>query len=270
MRWRTPCPSANRRNAPRQGPGSPRTSNIPTLGLRRVPVRGEHNRRKEIMASTPYEPAVPTQPTPEEAGWGLTGTRRTVAVAAVLAAVVLAVLDAGDHQRRAADDGPVAAGDAGVVGLDRHGLPDRARDGLAAVRGARGEPRAVAVSSRWALRCSRPRPLWCALAPALPWLVAARLPPGPRRRPSWRSAVALLRLVVPPHRLGAAIGWNALVVALSSAAGPTIGAGSCPCRELALAVRAQPAAGGRVLFASRALPESRSAPRAGSTGSASP
>src|SRR3546814_1621242 len=37
-------------------------------------------------------------------------------------------------------------------------------------------------------------------------------------------SVALLRFTVPHHRLGMAIGWNALTVALSSAAGPTIGA----------------------------------------------
>jgi DHA2 family multidrug resistance protein-like MFS transporter len=35
--------------------------------------------------------------------------------------------------------------------------------------------------------------------------------------------VALLRSVVSPRRLGAAVGWNALVVALSSAAGPMLG-----------------------------------------------
>jgi MFS transporter, DHA2 family, multidrug resistance protein len=36
--------------------------------------------------------------------------------------------------------------------------------------------------------------------------------------------VALRRVVVPPGQLGAAIVWNALAVALSSAAGPSIGA----------------------------------------------
>ena len=37
-------------------------------------------------------------------------------------------------------------------------------------------------------------------------------------------AVALLRFVYPHRLLGAAIGWNALVVALSGAAGPSLGA----------------------------------------------
>jgi DHA2 family multidrug resistance protein-like MFS transporter len=36
--------------------------------------------------------------------------------------------------------------------------------------------------------------------------------------------IALMRFVVTPERFGAVIGWNALTVALSSAAGPTIGA----------------------------------------------
>ena len=37
-------------------------------------------------------------------------------------------------------------------------------------------------------------------------------------------AVALLRFATPQRLLGAVLGWNALAIALSSAAGPTIGA----------------------------------------------
>ena len=64
----------------------------------------------------------------------------------------------------------------------------------------------------------------CALSPSLPWLVAARFLQGLGGASIMALGVALLRFVVPQHRLGAAIGWNALTVALSSAAGPTIGA----------------------------------------------
>lgn len=64
----------------------------------------------------------------------------------------------------------------------------------------------------------------CALSPSLPWLVAARLLQGLGGAAVMALGVALLRFTVPEGRLGAAIGWNALTVALSSAAAPSIGA----------------------------------------------
>jgi DHA2 family multidrug resistance protein-like MFS transporter len=64
----------------------------------------------------------------------------------------------------------------------------------------------------------------CALSPSLTWLVAARFVQGLGGAAIMALGVALLRFIVPPARLGAAIGWNALTVALSSAAGPTVGA----------------------------------------------
>ena len=64
----------------------------------------------------------------------------------------------------------------------------------------------------------------CALAPTLPWLIAARFFQGFGGAAIMSLGMALLRFVHPPKRLGAVIGWNALAVALSGAAGPTIGA----------------------------------------------
>jgi len=64
----------------------------------------------------------------------------------------------------------------------------------------------------------------CAMSPSLPWLVAARFLQGLGGAAIMALGIALLRLVVPQRQLGAAIGWNALAVALSSAAGPTLGA----------------------------------------------
>lgn len=64
----------------------------------------------------------------------------------------------------------------------------------------------------------------CAVAPNLVWLVMARLAQGLGAAAVMSLGVALLRTIVPAHRLGVAIGWNALVVALTSAAGPTVGA----------------------------------------------
>ena len=64
----------------------------------------------------------------------------------------------------------------------------------------------------------------CAAAPDLAWLVAARFVQGLGGAAVMALGVALLKFSVPHGRLGAAIGWNALVVALCSAAGPSLGA----------------------------------------------
>lgn len=63
-----------------------------------------------------------------------------------------------------------------------------------------------------------------ALSPSLNWLVTARFLQGLGSAAIMSLGVALLRSIVSPQQLGAAIGWNALAVALSSAAGPAIGA----------------------------------------------
>lgn len=64
----------------------------------------------------------------------------------------------------------------------------------------------------------------CALAPSLHWLIAARFVQGLGGAAVMALGVALLRSIVPPQQLGVAIGWNALAVALATATGPTIGA----------------------------------------------
>lgn len=64
----------------------------------------------------------------------------------------------------------------------------------------------------------------CAAAPSLPWLVAARFLQGLGGAAIMALGVPLLRFTVPTDQFGAAIGWNALTVALCAAAGPTIGA----------------------------------------------
>ena len=64
----------------------------------------------------------------------------------------------------------------------------------------------------------------CALAPSLPWLVAARFVQGLGAAAVMPLGLALLRFTYPRRLIGAAIGWNALTVALSSAVGPALGA----------------------------------------------
>ena len=64
----------------------------------------------------------------------------------------------------------------------------------------------------------------CALSPSLEWLVAARFLQGFGSAAVMALAVGLLRHVYPPHLLGRGLGTNALVIALSAAAGPAVGA----------------------------------------------
>jgi len=64
----------------------------------------------------------------------------------------------------------------------------------------------------------------CALAPSLPWLVAARCLQGLGSAAVMPLGLALLRFTYPRRLLGQAIAWNALAIAAASAAGPAVGA----------------------------------------------
>jgi DHA2 family multidrug resistance protein-like MFS transporter len=97
--------------------------------------------------------------------------------------------------------------------------------------------------------------LLCALSPTLPWLVASRVLQGLGGAAVMALGVALMRAVVKPQQLGAAIGWNALAVALASAAGPTIGAGILSSAGWPWLFAINLPLGLAVLLASRALPE---------------
>jgi DHA2 family multidrug resistance protein-like MFS transporter len=63
----------------------------------------------------------------------------------------------------------------------------------------------------------------CAIASSLPLLVAARALQGLGGAAILALGIALLRLALGSERLGSAIAWNALNVALCAAAGPTLG-----------------------------------------------
>ncbi|MDJ0930847.1 MFS transporter [Breoghania sp.] len=63
-----------------------------------------------------------------------------------------------------------------------------------------------------------------AMAPSLPWLIAGRFLQGVGVAPLMALGSALLRFIYPTSRMSA-IGWMSMVVALSSAFGPTVGAG---------------------------------------------
>ena len=143
---------------------------------------------------------------------GLPKPKRTAAIAAVLAAMVLAVLDAAivnvalptiAESLQASPGASVwiitAYQTALVMGL----LP------CAALGESLGFRRVFTMGVALFTAASA----LCALSPSLPWLVAARFLQGLGAAAVMALGIALLRLIVPHHRLGAAIGWNALAVA---------------------------------------------------------
>jgi DHA2 family multidrug resistance protein-like MFS transporter len=95
----------------------------------------------------------------------------------------------------------------------------------------------------------------CALSPSLVWLVAARFFQGLGGAAVMAFGVALLRSVLCDRRLGVAIGWNALTVALSSAAGPALGAAILSTASWQWLFAINLPLGFFVLIASRALPD---------------
>jgi len=94
----------------------------------------------------------------------------------------------------------------------------------------------------------------CALSPTLYCLVASRFLQGLGGAAVMALAVALLRGVVPQQRVGAAIGWVAAAVALASSAGPVLGAAIVAVTSWHWLFAISLPSGVLVLFASRALP----------------
>ncbi len=94
----------------------------------------------------------------------------------------------------------------------------------------------------------------CSLAPSLPWLVAARFAQGLGAAPVMALAVTLLRFTFPQRLIGTVIGWNAMVVALSAAVGPTIGAAILSVASWPWLFAVNVPIGIVVLVAGRALP----------------
>jgi len=189
----------------------------------------------------------------EDEGAGLPVPQRTAAIAAVLAAMVLAVLDAAianvglptiAQSLRVSPATSVWVVTAYQTALVMGLLP------CAALGESLGFRRVFTMGVALFTAASA----LCALSPSLPWLVAARFLQGLGAAGVMALGIALLRLVVPPRQLGAAIGWNALAVALSSAAGPTIGAAILSGTSWPWLFSLNLPLGAMVLLATRALP----------------
>jgi DHA2 family multidrug resistance protein-like MFS transporter len=93
-----------------------------------------------------------------------------------------------------------------------------------------------------------------AFAPSFSLLVAARFIQGLGGAAIMSLGIALLRFIVPQRQLGTAIGWNTLAVALSSAAGPTLGALVLSSASWPWLFAVNLPLGALVLLATRALP----------------
>lgn len=151
------------------------------------------------------------------------GPNRAVPVAAVLTAMAMVVLDAGMTNLAlpmiAADLGVSPALAVLVVTAYQTAILAALLPG-AALGERLGYRRVFAGGTALFAGAS----LLAAIAPSAPWLVAARAVQGLGGAAIMALGVPLLRFVVPAGRLGAAIGWNALTVALASSAGPALGA----------------------------------------------
>lgn len=148
---------------------------------------------------------------------------RGLAVTAVLIAMTLVVLDAGMTNLAL----PTIAGALGVSPAAAVLVVTAYQTALlvallpAAALGERLGYRPVFASGVWLFIAAS---VLSACSTSLPWLVAARTLQGLGGAAILALGVPLLRFSVPPQRLGAAIGWNALTVALASSAGPGVGA----------------------------------------------
>lgn len=190
----------------------------------------------------------------DDAMSGLDEPRRTIAIASVLAAMVLVVLDASNTNVAL----PTIARSLHVTPATSVWVITAYQTALlmallpcAALGESLGYRRVFTVGVALFTGAS----LLCALAPSLPWLVAARFLQGLGGAAVMALGVALLRVVVAHRQLGAAIGWNALAVALSSAAGPAIGAAVLSAANWHWLFIVDLPVGVIVLLASRALPD---------------
>lgn len=149
--------------------------------------------------------------------------RQGVAVAAVLSAMALVVLDAGMVNvalPAMAWDFGVSPGHSILVVTAYQAALVMALLPSAAIGGRYGERRVFVAGVGVFTAAS----LLCAASPGLPWLVAARFVQGLGGAAVMALGISLIRHTVAAPRLGAAIGWNAMTVALAAAAGPAIGA----------------------------------------------
>jgi DHA2 family multidrug resistance protein-like MFS transporter len=165
----------------------------------------------------------PPAPQAAEANVGLREAQRTVAIVSVLSAMALVVLDAAIANVALPTIARSLQVTPGMSVLIITAYQTALAIGLlpcAALGESLGFRRVFTVGVVLFTGAS----VACALSPSLPWLIAARFVQGLGGAAVMALGVALMRFAVPADRFGTVIGWNALTVALASAAGPTVGA----------------------------------------------
>ena len=198
-------------------------------------------------------PSARNSAAPDELEAGLQAPRRQAALACVLAAIVLVVLDAAIANvalpALAASLHVTPAVSVRVITIYQMALV-MALLPCAALGESLGYRRVYTAGVALFTGASA----LCAFAPSLDWLVAARFLQGLGGACVMSLGIALLRFVVPQSQLGTAIGWNALAVALASAAGPTIGSAILAAASWPWLFAVNLPIGAVVLLATRALP----------------
>jgi DHA2 family multidrug resistance protein-like MFS transporter len=195
----------------------------------------------------------PSAPQSADPDSGLPEPRRKIAIASVLSAMALVVLDAAIANVAL----PAIAGSLHVTPAMSVLIITAYQTALviallpcAALGESAGYRRVFTIGVALFTAAS----LACALSPSLPWLIAARFAQGLGGAAVMALGVALMRFAVPPGRFGAVIGLNALTVALSSAAGPTIGAAILSVASWPWLFAVNLPVGAIALLAARALP----------------
>lgn len=193
------------------------------------------------------------RPAPADPADGLPTPRRYVAAAAVLAAIVLAVLDGAIANVAL----PTIARDLAVTPAASVWVVTGYQMAVVVALlpfAALGESIGYAKVFVGGVVVFTAASALCALSPVLPVLVAARVAQGFGAAGVMSMIAALLRHTYPVRLLGAALGLNALFVALSSAAGPTLGAAILSIAGWPWLFAVNIPIGGLVLLAARALP----------------
>jgi DHA2 family multidrug resistance protein-like MFS transporter len=185
---------------------------------------------------------------------GLPAPRRHVATAAVLAAIVLVVLDGAIANVAL----PTIARSLGVAPARSVWVVTGYQLALVMFllpTAALGESRGLKRVYIGGVVVFTLASGLCAASPSLPWLVGARFVQGIASSAPMSLGLALLRHIWPHQRLGSAIGWNAMTVALAAAAGPTIGSAILSVASWPWLFAVNIPVGLVMLAASRALPD---------------
>jgi DHA2 family multidrug resistance protein-like MFS transporter len=188
-----------------------------------APASGSTPPTGTTSAARRSDPSPPASPAATDEHDGLPTPRRYAAAAAILGAIILVVLD-----------GAIANVALPSITQQLHASP---ADAVWIVTGyqlavvmfllpasAIGESLGYRKVFAGGVALFTAASALCAFAPSLPWLIAARCLQGLGSAAVMPLGLALLRFTYPRRLLGDAIAWNALAVALSSAAGPAVGA----------------------------------------------